>query len=127
MFCYNSLLWLCSFPHLILSCHISFPGVPFLCLSSLSSYPGTPYIHCTCPLTPTPFLALLLNREYPFAYHFLVMNTYSSSQFSCIGCIPLLLIHFSMIFYDILFLLSGMFYLVPLYSFTYSADLFWSI
>ena len=63
--CYDSLLRLCSFPHLILLCHISFPGVPFLCLSSLSSYPGTPYIHHTRPLTPMPFLALLPDRGYP--------------------------------------------------------------
>ena len=55
------------------------------------------------------------------------MDTYSSSQFSHIGCVPLLLILFSMTFHDILFLLSGMFYLVPPYSLAYSADLFWSI
>ena len=126
-YCYDSLLGLHSFPHFILSCHISFPRVPFLCLSSLSSYPGTPYIHCTRPLTPTPFLALLLDREYPYAYHFLVMDTYSSSQFSRIGCILLLLILFSITFHDILFLLSGTFYLILLCSLAYSADLFWSI
>ena len=62
-----------------------------------------------------------------FAYLFLVMDNYSSSQFSCISCVLLLLILLSMIFHDILFLLSGMFYLVPPYSFAYSADLFWSI
>ena len=64
-YCYDSLLGLHSFPHLILPCHISFPSVPFLCLSSLSSYPGTPHVHCTHPLTPTPFLALLPDRGYP--------------------------------------------------------------
>ena len=79
------------------------------------------------PLTPMLFLALLLDREYPYAYRFLVMDTYSSSRFSRIGCVPLLLILFSMTFHDILFLLSGMFYLVLLCSLAYSADLFWSI
>ena len=59
-----------------------------------------------------------------FAYLFLVMDNYSSSQFSCIGCVLLLLILLSMMFHDILFLLSGTFYLVLPYSFTYSADLF---
>ena len=125
--CYNSLLGLCSFPHLVLSCYISFPGVPFLCLSSLSSYPGTPHIYHTHPLTPMLFLALLPDRGIPFAYCFLVMGTYSSSRFSRIGCILLLLILFSMTFHDILFLLSGTFYLVPPCSFAYSAYLFWSI
>ena len=62
-----------------------------------------------------------------FAYLFLVMGDYSSSQFSCISCILLLLILFSMIFHDVLFLLSRMFYLVLPCSFAYSADLFWSI
>ena len=62
-----------------------------------------------------------------FASLFLVMDTYSSSQFSHISCILLLLILFSMIFHDVLFLLSRMFYLVPQYSFAYSAGLFLSI
>ena len=62
-----------------------------------------------------------------FAYLFLVMDNYSSSQFSRISCILLLLILLSMIFHDILFLLSRTFYLVPPCSFAYSADLFWSI
>ena len=62
-----------------------------------------------------------------FAYLFLVMDDYSSSWFSCISCVLLLLILFSMIFHDVLFLLSGTFYLVPPCTFAYSADLFWSI
>ena len=119
MECYNSLLGLRSFPHLVLSCYISFPRIPFLCLPSLSSYSGTPHIHCTCPLTPMLFLALLPDRGIPFAYHFLVMDAYSSSQFSHISCVLLLLILFSMTFHDILFLLSGMFYLVLPCSFAY--------
>ena len=44
---------------------------------------------------------------------FLVMDAYSSSQFSHISYILLLLIFFSMIFHDFLLLLSGTFYLVP--------------
>ena len=62
-----------------------------------------------------------------FASLFLVMDAYFSSQFSRIGYILLLLIFFSMIFHDFLLLLSGMFYLVPQYSFAYSAGLFLSI
>ena len=41
-----------------------------------------------------------------FAYLFLVMDNYSSSRFSRISCILLLLILFSMTFHDVLFLLS---------------------
>ena len=72
-----------------------------------------------------------------FAYLFLVMDDYSFSQFSCICCMPLLLILLSMTFHDLPFLLillsmafhdlpfllSGTFYLVPSCSFAYSADL----
>ena len=83
----------------------------------------SPYV----PSNPYAVPCITTRQGIPFAYHFLVMDTYSSSQFSCIGCIPLLLILFSMTFHDILFLLSGTFYLVPPCSFAYSADLFWSI
>ena len=62
-----------------------------------------------------------------FASLFLVMDAYSSSRFSRISCILLLLIFFSIIFHDFLLLLSGMFSLVPQYSFTYSAGLCLSI
>ena len=62
-----------------------------------------------------------------FASLFLVMDAYSSSRFSRIGYIFLLLIFFSMIFHDFPPLLSGTFYLVPQYSFAYSAGLFLSI
>ena len=55
------------------------------------------------------------------------MDAYSSSQFSRISYMFLLLIFLSMIFHDVLLLLSRMFYLVPQYSFAYSADLFLSI
>ena len=62
-----------------------------------------------------------------FAYLFLVMDDYSSSQFSRICCVLLLFIPLSMMFHDLPFLLSRTFYLVLLCSFTYSADLFLSI
>ena len=64
--CYDSLPWQHSFPCIFFSCHISLPGIPLLCLSSLSSYPGTPHVHCMRPLTPMPFIVLLLDRGYPF-------------------------------------------------------------
>ena len=62
-----------------------------------------------------------------FTSLFLVMDAYSSSQFSRISYMFLLLIFLSMIFHDVLLLLSRTFYLVLQYSFTYSADLFLSI
>ena len=62
-----------------------------------------------------------------FTSLFLVMDAYSSSQFSRISYVFLLLIFLSMIFHDVLLLLSGTFYLVLQYSSTYSADLFLSI
>ena len=76
---------------------------------------------------PYAIPSIIARQGILFAYLFLVMDDYSSSQFSCIGCVLLLLILFSMIFHDILFLLSGTFYLIPPCSFAYSADLFWSI
>ena len=79
------------------------------------------------PSNPYAVPRITTGQGIPFAYCFLVMDTYSSSQFSHIGCVPLLLILSSMTFHDILFLFSGMFYLVLLCSFTYLADLFWSI
>ena len=60
--CYDSLPGQHSFPYFFFSCHISLLRVPFLHLSSLSSYLGTSHIHCMRPLTPTPFLVLLLDR-----------------------------------------------------------------
>ena len=45
-----------------------------------------------------------------FAYLFLVMDDYSSSRFSRICCVLLLLIFLSMMLHDLLFLLSGTFY-----------------
>ena len=79
--------------------------------------PSNPY---TIPYTTTRQGTL-------FAYLFLVMDNYSSSRFSHICCVLLLLILLSMAFHDLLFLLSGTFYLVPSCSFTYSADLLSSI
>ena len=61
---------------------------------------------------PYAIPSIIAGQGILFAYLFLVMDDYSSSQFSCISCILLLLILFSMIFHDVLFLLSRMFYLV---------------
>ena len=61
---------------------------------------------------PYTIPSIIAGQGILFAYLFLVMDDYSSSQFSCIGCVLLLLILFSMIFHDVLFLLSRMFYLV---------------
>ena len=79
------------------------------------------------PSNPYAIPCITTGQGISCAYCFLVMDTYSSSQFSCIGHVPLLLILFSMTFHNILFLLSGIFYLVPPCSLAYSADLFWSI
>ena len=79
------------------------------------------------PSNPYTIPCITARQGIPFVYCFLVMDTYSSSRLSRIGCVLLLLILFSMTFHDLLFLLSGTFYLVPPCSFTYSADLFWSI
>ena len=98
---YNSLPWQRSFPYIFFSCYVSLPGILLLCLPSLPSHPGTPYIHCMCPLTPMPFLVLLLDREYPFS-SFLVMDAYFYSQFSHTNYVFLLLIHPSITFHDFL-------------------------
>ena len=79
------------------------------------------------PSNPYTILCIIAGQGIFFASLFLVMDTYSSSWFSCIGYVFLLLIFLSMIFHDFLPLLSRTFYLVPQYSFTYSADLFLSI
>ena len=100
---------------------------PFLMLTITISFSWDPS-HSPCTLSnPYAVPNIIARQGILFAYLFLVMDNYSSSQFSHIGCILLLLILLSMIFHDILFLLSGTFYLVPPCSFAYSADLFWSI
>ena len=83
----------------------------------------SPYV----PSNPYTVLCIIARQWMFFASLFLVMDAYSSSQFSHIGYIVLLLIFLSMIFHDFLPLLSKMFYLVLQYSFAYSADLFLSI
>ena len=103
--------------------HLLFQGpFPMLIITIFLSWDPlhSPYT----PSNPYAIPCITTRQGISFAYHFLVMDTYSFSQFSCIGCVPLLLILFSMTFHDILFLLSGTFYLVPPCSFTYSADLF---
>ena len=79
------------------------------------------------PSNPYAIPCIIARQGIFFASLFLVMDTYSSSRFSCIGYILLLLIFPSLIFHDFLLLFSGTFYLVPWYSFAYSADLFLSI
>ena len=79
------------------------------------------------PFNPYTILCTTTRQGVLFTYLFLVMDDYSSSRFSCICCILLLLIPLSMMFHDLPFLLSGTFYLVLSYSFAYSADLFLSI
>ena len=83
----------------------------------------SPYV----PSNPYAIPYITARQGILFVSLFLVMDTYSFSRFSRIGCILLLLILFSMIFHDILFLLSRTFYLVPQYYFAYSADLSLSI
>ena len=100
---------------------------PFLMLTITIFLSWDP-LHSPCMLSnPYAIPSIIAGQGILFAYLFLVMDNYSSSQFSRISCILLLLILLSMIFHDILFLLSGTFYLVPPCSFAYSADLFWSI
>ena len=100
---------------------------PFLMLIITIFLSWDPLHSPYAPSSPYTISCITAGQGIPFAYRFLVMDTYFSSWFSHIGCVPFLLILFSMIFHDILFLLSGMFYLVPQHSFTYSADLFLSI
>ena len=79
------------------------------------------------PSNPYAIPCITTGQGIFFTSLFLVMDAYSSSRFSHIGYILLLLIFFSMIFHNFLLLLSRMFYLVLQYSFAYSADLFLSI
>ena len=85
---------------------------------SCSMYvPSNSYtVHCITTGQGISFLSLLL-----------VMDTYSSSRFSHINYVFLLLIFPSLMFHDLLPLLSRTFYLVPYCFFTYSAYLFQSI
>ena len=79
------------------------------------------------PSNPYAVPCIIAGQGIFFASLFLVMDTYFSSRFSHISYVLLLLIFPSLIFHDFLLLLSGTFYLVPWYSFAYSADLFLSI
>ena len=91
---------------------------------SLSWDPShSPYV----PFNPYTVPCITTGQGVFFVYLFLVMDDYSFSQFSHICCVLLLLILLSIIFHDLPFLLSRMFYLVPSCSFTYSADLLSSI
>ena len=79
------------------------------------------------PSNPYAVPCIIARQGIFFASLFLVMDAYFSSQFSHISYILLLLLFPSLIFHDFLPLPSGTFYLVPQYSFAYSADLFLSI
>ena len=68
------------------------------------------------PSNPYTVLYIIAGQGIFFASLFLVMDAYSSSRFSRISYIFLLLIFLSMIFHDFLPLLSGTFYLVSQYS-----------
>ena len=86
---------------------------------SLSWDPSpSPYM----PFNPYTVPCITTGQGVLFAYYFLVMDDYSFGRFSHICCIFLLLILLSIMFHDLPFLLSGMFYLVPPCSFAYSAD-----
>ena len=107
-------------PHLLSWSPFLMPIITIFLSWDPSHLPYTPSDPYTIPCITT-------GQGILFASLFLVMDAYSSSRFSCIGCILLLLIFFSMIFHDVLFLLSRTFYLVPQYSFAYSAALCLSI
>ena len=100
---------------------------PFLMLTITIFLSWDPSYSPYAPANPYTVPSIIAGQGILFAYRFLFMDNYSSSQFSCISCVLLLFILFSMMFHDVLFLLSGTFYLIPPCSFTYSADLFWSI
>ena len=90
---------------------------PFLMLIITIFLSWDPSLSPYMPSNPYAIPCITARQGILFAYLFLVMDTYSSSQFSHISCVLLLLILFSMIFRDVLFLLSGIFYLVLQYSF----------
>ena len=100
---------------------------PFVMLTisiSLSWDPShSPYM----PFNPYVISCITTGQGVFFVYLFLVMDNFSFSRFSRICCMLLLLILLSITFHDLLFLLSGTFYLVLSCSFAYSADLLSSI
>ena len=100
---------------------------PFVTLTITIFLSWDPSHSLYAPFNPYTVPCTTTGQEVLFAYLFLVVDDYSSSQFSHICCILLLLILLSMMFHNLLFLLSGMFYLILPCSFAYSADLFWSI
>ena len=110
---------------LFVPCLLSQGPFPMLTITIFLSWDPShsPY----APSNPYAIPCTTTRQGVLFAYLFLVMNNYSSSQFSRICCILLLLILLSMMFLDLPFLLSETFYLVLSCSFVYSADLFLSI
>ena len=95
---------------------------PFVTLTITISLSWDPLHSPYAPFNPYAVPCITTGQGVLFAYLFLVMDDYSFSQFSRICCIFLLLILLSIMFHDLPFLLSGMFYLVPSCSFAYSAD-----
>ena len=110
---------------LFLPCLLSQGPFPMLTITIFLSWDPShsPYM----PSNPYAVPYTTTRQGTLFAYLFLVMDNYSFSRFSHICCMLLLLILLSMAFHDLPFLLSRMFYLVPSYSFAYSADLLSSI
>ena len=122
---FSSWVVLFSSSLLFVPCLLSWNPFPMLTIIIFLSWDPShsPYM----PFNPYAILCTTTRQGVLFTYLFLVMDDYSSSRFSHICCILLLLIPLSMMFCDLPFLLSRTFYLVLSYSFTYSADLFLSI
>ena len=122
---FSSWVVLFSSSLLFVPCLLSQGPFPMLTITIFLSWDPShsPYM----PFNPYAVPCTTTGQRVLFAYLFLVMNDYSSSRFSHICCILLLLILLSMMFLDLPFLLSETFYLVLSCSFTYSAGLFLSI
>ena len=114
------------FLSLLFMLHLLSQG-PFPMLTIIISLSWDPSHSLYAPSNPYAVPYTTTGQGTLFAYLFLVMDDYSSSQFSRICCILLLLIFLSMAFHGLPFLLSETFYLVPSCSFAYSADLLLSI
>ena len=95
------------------------PSVMLTIIISLSWDPShSPY----APFNPYAVPCITTGQGVLFSYLLLVIDDYSFSRFSHICCVFLLLIPLSIMFHDLPFLLSEMFYLVPSCSFAYLAD-----
>ena len=98
--------WVALFSSSLLSVPRLLSQGPFLMLT-ITIFLSWDLSHSLYALSnPYAVPSIIARQGILFAYLFLVMDDYSSSRFSCIGCVLLLLILLSMIFHDILFLLS---------------------